>query len=482
MQIPLIKGDSVDNNVDYRDVLPINMFAIPKQILDAKGYMINWYGLESYAVGQGVDRGAIWVSNEELPNIEGHYRVSGNSLISVTNGVVTVLGTIPGTGQISMDYSFNNLAIVANKSLYYYNPTDGLRQISGIVDDGDETPIGTSVGNPIDLTWVDGYFFLTDGINIYHSDITNEERFLALDFSNAQTSPDASRGLGRNEDNEVVVFGSFSVEPFVNVGSENFAFRRLPQKAQKIGILGTHCKAEMNGKWYTLSRRKESAPSFHIISLGNEQAISTRETDQLLSEYTEDQLDTVTVDTMIRDNIKFAIFNLPDLTLVFNETIAEAMGVENAWTVLKTDVLGDQTYRAKNPVFDPRNAKWVVGDKRDATIGTMDKSICTHYGDIAEWVLHTPFMNFGGRVVTDLEIKTIPGIAPDNDATVAMSVTVNGRTHSQERWVQMGKNLDYQQRFIVRNPVGFIRDYFGFKFRGASRSRMSFANLSIEVT
>ena len=474
MNIPLIKGDSVDNNTEYRDSLPVNMFTVPRDILGVNGYLINWYGLKEYATGEGIDRGAIWVSTEEK-NLRGHYRVSGNSLIKISSaGMVSNLGTIPGIEEVSMDYSFNNLAIVAGKKLYYYNEDDGLREIDGIVDDS-----GTSPGDPIDLVWVDGYFFLTDGKDIYHSDITNEERFLPLDFGNAQTSPDSSEGLGRNEDNEVVVFGSLSIEPFINVGTQNFAFQRITQKALKLGIMGTHCKAEMNGKWYVIGRRKESAPSFQILSLGSEQSISTRETDKIISQYTEDEFTNATVETMIRDNMKLVIFHLPRHALMFNESIAETMGKDNAWTILKSDLLGDKVYRAKNTIYDPDATKWIAGDKRDSTIGELDQSICTHYGELVEWIVDTPFVRFDGQIAHQLMLETIPGISPDEDATVEMSVTRNGRHHVQGHWIPMGANYDYDQRFIVRQPFGFVRHYIGIRFRGASRTRMSLADFRV---
>jgi hypothetical protein len=466
MQIGLIKGESVDNNTEYRDSLPVNMFVVPRDVLETNGYLINWYGISEYATGQGVDRGAIWVSAKDLT---GHYRVSGQYLIKVnTDSTVTVIGAISGSEEVSMTYSFNNLAIVADGRLYYYSPAKGLRQIT----DAD-------VGAPIDITWVDGYFFLTDGENIYHSDILDEESYLPLDFGNAQTSPDPSEGIGRSEDNEVIVFGSLSIESFVNIGSENFAFRRITQKALKLGIMGTHCKVEMDGKWYVIGRRKESAASFHVVSLGSGNSISTRETDKIIAQYTEDDFTNATVNAMIRDNMKLVIFNLPNHTLMFNETIAEKMGLDNAWTILKSDLVGDLTYRAKNPILDPESAKWIVGDKRDSQIGLLDQSICTHYSDIVEWIIDTPFINLEGKVVHQLMLETISGISPDEDATVALSVTRNGRHYVPEHWVEMGANYDYDQRFIVRQPFGFVRHYIGIRFRGASRSRMSLANLKV---
>ncbi|MBL4613246.1 MAG: hypothetical protein JKY91_05825, partial [Emcibacter sp.] len=164
-QVSLIKGEHVDSNTDYRDSLPVNMYAIPREILGAKGYMINFYGLKDFAVGKGIDRGGLWVSRDGFQN---HYRVSGTDFISVSaTGEITVLGTIPGTKQVSITYSFNNVAIVGDGKLYYYNPTDGFRQLTD-----------PDIGSPIDIVWVDGFFFLTDGQKIYHSDSIDEESYL----------------------------------------------------------------------------------------------------------------------------------------------------------------------------------------------------------------------------------------------------------------------------------------------------------------
>lgn len=468
MLVNLYKGDKVNDNVDYVDALPTNMYTVERAILGGDNYITNFYGLTNFGTGNGLGRGGIWVSASSL---EGHYRVSGNSLISINpNGTTVVIGNISGSGKVSMAYSFNNLAIVADGNLYYYNVNNGLRLLNN-----------PNIGSPIDVVWLDGYFFLTDGIDIYHSDITNEESFLPLDFGNAQFSPDASRGLGVNEDNEVIVYGAFTIEYFVNVGTVNFAFQRIEQKAQKIGIIGTHCKSEMNGKWYILGRRKESAPSCHIVSLGTEQGISSRAIDQILASYNPDDLSTTTIDTMIIDNTKFVIYHLPRHTLLFNMTIAEVKGTTNAWTILKSDVLGDIKFRAMNPVLDPRNSKWVVDDNQDSTIGYLDRSTCVQYGNIIEWLLYSPFLNLETLSIDMLEIQTIPGIAPDENATVAVSITKNGRSYSNEFWTLYGDNYDYSNRFYLRD-IGYVRHWIGFKFRGASTARMSFASFNIEAS
>ena len=121
--IPLIKGDKVDNNVDYRDALPVNYYAVIRDIKGDNGYMLNYYGLSELTVGQGVSRGAIWVART---GFDGQYRVSGTKLIKVNSDEsVSILGDILGNEQCSMTYSLNNIAIVASKRLYYYNPFAG---------------------------------------------------------------------------------------------------------------------------------------------------------------------------------------------------------------------------------------------------------------------------------------------------------------------------------------------------------------------
>ena len=379
MQIPLLKGDKVDSRVDYRDALPVNMTAINHPIKGASGYMYQWYGLSLYANGEGVDRGARWVTRS---GFEGQYRVSGNSFIRVnSDGTTTVLGSIPGNDQCRIAFSFNNIAIVGDGKLYYYNPTDGFRQITD--------PI---VGSPIDIVWADGIFILTDGEDLYHSSILDEEVYDPLDFGNAQFRPDPTFGLGINEDNELIAFGVNTTEYFVNQGAENFTYIRINLKALKLGILGTHCKIEMNGKWYCVSRREETSPNINVIQGGGFKKISSREIDKVLASYSEESLASVTMDAFERDAVRYILVHLPDQTLLYNENIAEGMGPALAWTILKSDTLGDKTYRARNFVRSPEISEWICGDKENGNIGVLDDSISTHYDELAEWLLFTPLV------------------------------------------------------------------------------------------
>ena len=466
--ISFLKGDKVDNNVDYRDALPVNYYAVSRNIFESKGYMLNYFGLTSFATGSGISRGSIWVSR--LP-FRGQYRVSGTSLLRVEDdGGLKNLGTIPGSGQASMTYSLNNLAIVADNRLYYYNPSKGLRQIT----DAD-------IGGPIDIVWADFRFILTDGEFLFQSDITNEESYLPLEFTGSDFQPDAIIGVGLNEDNQLVAFNSLSTEYYFNSGSENFAYTRITSKSVKIGIVGTHAKVEYKDKWYCCGRRVNSQPYFMIIQSGTSNEISTREIEKLLSVYNDDELSTIVIEFFKKDDVKFMVAHLPDKTLLFNENLAETIGIENAWSILKTDVLGDVTYRGKDMVFDPRFSKWIIGDKQGSNIGFLDDSTCSQYGNIVEGLLFSPLMRIETGSIDIFECETISGVAPNESATVFISLSYDGRTHGKE-WTQLyGDNQDYNQRFYLRR-LGYVRQNVSLRLRTASPDRMSFTNFNLEVS
>ena len=178
------------------------------------------------------------------------------------------------------------------------------------------------------------------------------------------------------------------------------------------------------------------------------------------------------------DGYTFIIIHLPNETLQFNVTAAEKVGIDNAWTILKTDVTGDTQWRAKHGVFEPRKGVWVYGDKLDSIIGVLDETVSTHYGELSEWLLFTPFTYIEKQSVDEFEVETVSGFTGNDDATVAISLTYDGVTYGKE-WFQLyGLPNQYGKRFVIRR-LGYVRDWFGVKLRGASRSRMAFCRAFI---
>lgn len=462
--ITLIKGDKVDSKTDYRDALPVNMYAVRRPILGADGYMIQQQGLTQFATGEGIDRGGAWNDKQGI-----HFRVSGNSLITLAaNGTTTTLGAISGIDTATLDNSFNTQAVCAGGRFWLYDPVNGFREVTD-----------PDLGDPIDFCWIDGYYFFTDGEFIYHTDITNEEAIDPLKFATAEFIPDFTFGVAKTEDNKVMVFGRYSIEYFVNQASSNFAFTRVASRGLKIGVVGTHAKCEVAGRYYIVGSRIEEAVSFHRIGVGQTEKLASREIDQILQTYPDNELEKVVLESFESDGTTFIMIHLPNHVLMFNQTIAAVAGVDQAWSIWRSDVLGSDPCRAKHGVFDKRVNKWIFGDKLDSTIGELDSSAATQYGAIVEWELYTPFLYLEDQSIDELEIEIIPGFTATQDATVFLSMTYNGITYGNE-WVQMyGLPAEYSNRFLVRR-LGYIDNWVGFKMRGATRSRMAFGRGTIK--
>lgn len=464
MAVNLIKGDSTDNKTDYRDALPVNMTGVLRPILGAQGYMLSHSGLTLHGTGIGKDRGGYWNERQST-----HFRVSGEELIKVNaDGSIVSIGAISGNKRASIGaYSFNTQAVVADGKMWLY---DGVT-LTQITD--------PDLGVPIDICWVDGYYFLTDGEYLYHTLITDEYSIDPLQFATAEFSPDSTLAVAKTTDNQVIVFGRYSTEWFINRATPNFAFQRISGKSVKSGIVGTHCKTELDGVFYVMGGAKSESVSIHAVSGGQYTSIASREIDKIISQYDESELADVIMETRVEDRDKFIYVHLPNETLLFNASLAQSVGKDLAWSIVKSDIVGDAKWRAVNGVFDPRVAGWIYGDKLNSNIGLLDNSISTQYGEAVEQILYTPLIDIESASIDQFEIDAIPGHQVNlGNATVAFSLTYDGLTYGQEYWSLYGEQHKYGQRFIARR-LGYVRDNIGFKLRCASPERLAFGLMQV---
>ena len=476
--IPIMKGDRVDKNVDYRDYLPVNMYAVQRDLMGVSGYMLCYPGLTEYSTDAnlGIDRGAIF--NDRFGT---HFRVSGTNLIEVDeDGKITVLGTISGTDQVAMPYSYNTQAIIGDGKMWVYDSTNGLIQVTDV-----------DLGIPIDGVWIQSIYFLTDGEYIFHTEIGDDTSVLPLDNDTSEFSPDRIMGVGKTRDNKAIVFGRYFIEHYSYTGAEDFSFAVIESRAQKIGLIATHAKVDVNGKYYFLGSRRESSPGIYAIDSGQYTKISTREIDKLICHCSESDFQYSRFEARMLHNDIFIIMHLPNITLYYNTTTADAFGSDKAWGEIRTGyaysyVPGiyipaqdtNLTYRGINGVYDQRNSKWIYGDRREGILGYLDTEKFTQYDEIQEWHLSTPFINLERMSIDQIELETLPGFNSDDDARVAISTTHDGIVHGSEWWTLYGTKYDYNQRFIIRR-LGYVSDWIGFKLRGATDARMSFSNFKL---
>tara|TARA_R110002096_G_scaffold261907_1_gene455487 strand:- start:85 stop:1494 length:1410 start_codon:yes stop_codon:yes gene_type:complete len=461
--LPIIKGDRTDARADYTDALPVNLTAVARSILGASGYLLSHAGLTLHGIGLGKDRAGYW--NERL-NI--HFRVSGNDLISVADdGAVVSLGTITGTKQASMTHSFNTQSIVVDGRWWLYDGTTLTRQTD------------TDLGVPIDHTWIDGYYFFTDGESIYHTDITDETSISPLKFETSEFSPDPTLGVSTTSDNQVIVFNRYTTEYFINRAAENFAFKRISGKAVKCGAVGTFATTELDSKFFVIGGGRDETVSVHVISAGTYTSIATREVDQILATYTDAKLQNAVLETRVEDDDKFLVARLPNHTLLFNATIASKLGKESAWTIVKSGVKDSTKWRGTNGVFDPRIAQFVYGDNQNTNIGILDRNVASQYGEQVETLFYSPLVNLETASIDELEIDTIPGHQINSsNVTLAISQTTNGFSYGKEIWSTISSPSAYQLRYI-NYMLGYVDQNVGYKFRCVTTERVNFLNIKV---
>lgn len=458
LKIPIIIGDKVNSSSDYQDAIPVNLIAVTRQVKGAEGYLYSHDGLSQYTYGQGIDRGAIY--NERMGK---SFRVSGKKLLEITATGSTVIGDIPGSDLVTLIYSFNSLEIIAEGAVFRYNGSS----LSQVTD--------PDLGYPISGTWIDGYYFYTDGEYIYHTDISEETSIDPLKFATSEISPDPTKAVGRTQDDLVIVFNRYTTEYFINAGSPQFAFTRLNQKAVSSGIVSTQGWCEMDGSIFMLGGRKGEGVSVHIIGAGQTKSVSTRNVDQIIGKYTELELFKAKLECRLINQDKLLYVHLPSDTLVFNKTIAEKFGVESAWTELRTD---DNGWRAINGIYDPNLNKWFYGDKIDSRIGYLNELTAGHYGQPVHSVFYTPLIPLESASVDELEINTISGYG-SSDVNLFISTTRDGSYHSLEWSKESSVVQQYDYRYIVRR-LGYVRRFIGFKFRSYHTDKINFSGLEIK--
>lgn len=460
-QIPVLSGTYTDSDADFRSSYPVNLIPVPKENGIAKGYLRPADGVVELGTGPGVDRGGInWKGT--------YYRVMGSRIVSISStGVVTDLGNVGGGGQVSMDYSFDRLAIASSGKLFYLKGTT-----LTMVTDPD-------MGIVLDVIWVDGYFMTTDGASLVVTELGDPTAVNPLKYGSSEADPDPVKGLLKIQ-NEVYALNRHTIEVFDNIGGDLFPFQRIEGAQIQKGIIGAHCACEFADAAAFLGSGRNEAPAIYLGANATATKISTREVDQILATYTEAQLATAVLEKRIDKGHQHLWVHLPDRTLVYDLAGSTAIQ-EPLWFYLTSSISGFSQYRAKNLVwiFD----KWQCADPTSTRFGTLDSTVSTQYGDMTRWEFGTTIVyNEGnGAVFHELELVCLTGrVALGINPTISTSYSTDGETWSDEKFVSVGSVGERNKRISWRRQ-GIMRDWRIQRFKGNSDSHISIARLEAQL-
>ena len=462
MQIPILNGTYTDNGPDIRTAYPVNLMPVPVGSGISKGYLRPADGLVANGTGPGVDRGGI--------NWNGIcYRVMGTKLVTVaSNGTVTTLGDVGGPVNtlVTMDYSFDRLAIASGGRLYYWN--GALIQVTD-----------PDLGLVLDVCWVDGYFMTTDGTSLVVTELTDPTQVNPLKYGSSEVDPDPVVALLKLR-NEVFALNRNTIEVFDNVGSDLFPFQRIDGAQIQKGVIGTFaCCVFIETVAFLGSGRNES-PGVYLGANATATKISTQEIDDLLLTYTEVQLTQVKLEARNDKAHQHLYIHLPDRTVVYDASASQALE-QQVWFTLSTTNVGFSQYRARNFVW--AYDKWLVGDPQSSNIGYMVQDIGSHWGQIVRWEFGTLIIyNEGkGALFNQLELVSLTGrVALGMDPIITTSYSTNGAAWSQDRPIRAGTTGNTSKR-LCWFQQGHMRNWRIQRFRGDSQAHLSFVRLEVQI-
>lgn len=452
MQIPILNGTYTDESPDMRVAYPRNMQPVPVQQGISNGYLRPAEGILTSGTGPGIDRGSInWNGR--------HYRVMGSKLVEVqSNGVVNTLGDVGAGGYVTLDYSFDYLAIASNGNLFYWNGAT-LQQVTD-----------PDLGTVLDVIWVDGYFMTTDGEFLIVTELNDPFSILTTKYGSSEIDPDPVLALLKLK-NEPYALNRYTIEVFDNIGGNGFPFQRIDGAQIEKGTVGIHtCCVFGDAIAFMGSGRNESI-SIYLARSGSSARIATREIDLQLKAYSESQLSQAKIEERTDAGHQLLYVHLPDKTLVYDAAAAAVIG-QPVWFIQSSSLV-ESIYRARSFcwVFD----RWWVGDPNSNTVGYLTQDTSEHWGATIGWEFNTGIVynESNGAIFHELELICLTGRnALGNNSTLWTQYSLDGEQWSMPKSIKTGTIANRQKR-LVWLYQGSMNNFRIQRFRGTSDAQIA---------
>jgi hypothetical protein len=461
MQIPILSGIFADGSPNFRTSYPKNMVPVPKSTGISEGYLRPGEGIVELGTGPGVNRGGInW--NGTI------YRVMGTKLVSIAaDSTVTEIGDVGTGGRVTFDYGFTYLAIASGGRLYLYDGTT-LTQVTD-----------PDLGTVLDVVWVDGYYMTTDGEFLVITDLDDPFSVNPLKYGSAEADPDPIEGLLKLR-NEIYALNRYTIEVFDNAGTTGFPFVRIPGAQIQKGCVGTHANCVFMDNIAFLGGGRNEAPGIYLGANGNAQKISTREIEEILQTYTEEELSVAFLEERVNQAHMHLIVHLPRHTLVFDGAGTQALSVP-VWFTLSSTLVGDGIWNACTCIW--AYDRWNVCHPSTNQFGYLTDMVSTHWGETIGWEFGTLIVyNQGqGAIFHDLELVSLTGsTAFGVDPTIWTQYSVDGVTWSAEKPIRAGKTGERNKRLMWLQQ-GHMRNMRMQRFRGTSDAHVAIAALEARI-
>jgi len=386
----------------------------------------------------------------------------------VTRFIKASNSSISGSDLATFDYSSDYLSLSANNKLWLYDGTD-LKQVT----DAD-------LGTVIDHIYVDGYFMTTDGTYLIVTELADPFSVDPAKYGSSEADPDSIKALLKIR-NEPYALNRYTIEAYDNVGGSGFPFARIETSQIEKGTLGTQTCCVFLERIAFLGSGRNESPSIYLGYNGITEKIATREIDLILKEYTETELSTVLLESVLDENHQFLFVHLPNEALVFDGAASSDTDTK-VWFHLTSSLTETKSqYLARNFiwVYD----KWMIEDPSSTKIGYITSDSANHYSNPVRWEFQTLIIynQAKGAVLHQLELVGLTGRnAADTETKAWTEYSIDGETWSSAKPAKLGKIGNRNKRAVFFKQ-GKMRQQRMQKFWGNSIANFTIAALEAEM-
>jgi hypothetical protein len=443
MKTPILGSAYVARSVNAADNRMVNLFP---EIVPEGGkepaFLQRAPGLNFLqTVGAGPIRG-LWAHQT---NGEDFYVVSGSEFYRLTSltGTPELIGTIAGSGPVSIADNGTQLFIAANGPSYIYNETTSA---FGPITDPDFPGART-------VSYLDGYFVFNEpnSQKIWVTQLLDGTSIDPLDFASAEGSPDGVVAV-LSDHRELWVFGTDTTEVWYNAGLSDFPLVRIQGAFNELGCAAPNSVAKMDNQIYWLGQDARGRGIVYRAAGYIGQRISTHAIEWQLQEYAD--ISDATGYTYQQDGHSFYVLNFPSANTTWVFDVATG-----AWHERASLSDGEfSRHRGNNMCNFQGNI--IIGDYENGNIYTFDLNVYADNNEPQKWLrswraLPTGQNNLRRTAQHGMQLDCETGVGLNtgqgSDPQVMLRWSDDGgHTWSNEHWKSMGKIGRFGFRTIWR--------------------------------
>lgn len=375
----------------------------------------NWL-----SIGSGPIRGWILMGGDL-------YVVGGSEVHKITSGqATTLLGTITGSGPVSIAENGSEVAIVSDKSCWVATSSD-LTKVTSSGFPGASTVVFLDTF---------GVFTEPDSGRYFISGQLDFSSFDPLDNATAEGDPDDLVAVATNH-RWLWLFGEKTIQVHYNTGGEDFPYELLQDIIIERGLGARFSVAHEDNTLFFVGNDKLV---YQFVDF-TPKIISTPALATKIAAFSEADVAAAVGQFMDIESHKFYILSFPTATVVYDITT----GLWADWETSGGVWTGQMVIKAFG--------KTLVGDRVSGQIYQASPDVYTDAGtDVISIVRYPPVFSDRERVpISSIECELDSGEGP-NEGEVTMRLSKDGRNWGIPRTKSFGKIGEFKSRAIFRKP------------------------------